>query len=123
MPRDPAGLAPKQLQRVRVLLLWHEAAARAVRVREGDALGVVVDDQVLRQLGEVGQRQGRPPEVLRHEVSVAHGVLFWGVGGWAVESGRVRPGWMIRSPSYLFVRELFVCLAVCLLAAYPVEAG
>lgn len=76
MPRDSPGLAPQQLQRVRVLFLRHEAATRAVRVGEGDSLRVVVDYEVLRQLGEVGQGQRRPPEVLHHKVAVAHRVLF-----------------------------------------------
>lgn len=74
--RDPPGLASEQLQSIRVFLLRHEAAPRAVGVREGNALGVVVDDEVLRQLGEVRQGQRRPPEVLHHEVAVAHRVLF-----------------------------------------------
>lgn len=75
MADNPAGFTAEELQSVGVFLLWHEAAAGAVRVGQGHALGVVVDDQVFRQLGEVRESHGDPPEVLRHEVSVADGVL------------------------------------------------
>ena len=71
----PARLAPEQLQRVGVFLLRHEAAAGAVGIGQGHALGEVVDDEVLGQLGQVGQGKRCPPEVLRHEIAVADRVL------------------------------------------------
>lgn len=76
MADDPPGLAPEQLEGVWVLLLRHEAAAGAVSVGQRNTLGVVVDDEVFRELREVRKSHRRPPQVLGHEVSVANRVLF-----------------------------------------------
>mmetsp|Transcript_1604 Transcript_1604/g.2628 ORF Transcript_1604/g.2628 Transcript_1604/m.2628 type:complete len:295 (-) Transcript_1604:445-1329(-) len=74
VPQHPAGLAAQQLEGVRVLLLRHQRGARAVGVAEHHAALVVQDDEVLGQLGQVRQREGRPPHVLGDVVPVADGV-------------------------------------------------
>lgn len=75
MTDNPAGFTTEELQSIRIFFLGHEATAGAVGVGQGHALGVVVDDEIFGQLGEVRESHGYPPEVLRHKVSVAHRVL------------------------------------------------
>mmetsp|Transcript_6391 Transcript_6391/g.9700 ORF Transcript_6391/g.9700 Transcript_6391/m.9700 type:complete len:400 (+) Transcript_6391:361-1560(+) len=81
---DPAGLAPQQLECVRVLLLGHQGAACAVGVRQSDTALIVEDDEVLRELGQVGQQQRGPPQELRHKVPITHRVQ--GVEGDVLEA-------------------------------------
>ena len=72
LAKGATRLASEELQTVRVLLLGHEAAPRAVGVREGDEakLGRRVDDEVLGNAAEVAHGQGGPEEELGDEVPV-----------------------------------------------------
>ena len=76
LTKRSARFASKQLERVGVLLLGHDARAGRVGVgeREKAKLGGRVDDEVLGQLGDVQHDQARPEQELGHKVSVGDGV-------------------------------------------------
>ena len=71
-PRFP----PNQLERVRVLLLRHQRAPRAVRIRQPHEPEFQrrVDDQVLGPPRHLEHQAGAPLECFEHEVAVADGV-------------------------------------------------
>ncbi len=76
MADEPAALAARQLQRVGVLLLRHDAAAGAVGVGQADEaeLGAAEEDELLGQPAQVDAQQGGGEEELGGEVAVADGV-------------------------------------------------
>jgi hypothetical protein len=73
---DPASLSADELERIGILLLWHQAAACGRRIRqfeESKLLGCE-ENQILRQAAHVDHRQCTGVQKRRDEITLACGV-------------------------------------------------